>query len=743
MGRKIEDWSEKRIIEKLKHISISTGKYPSENTIKKINPELVCIINRNCWKYGKGFLYYNTLLGFKPSKPTKWTNEKILLKLNPIIASLGRFPKVKEIIKFNSPLASVMQKNGMQFYRDMFNVKITQKSPGYWSEERIVIELKKIIERIGRFPKHKEIKDSSPGLDGAMHYHGGTFHFYKILGIPKEERGNYGISDDWGKLEKVLIEKFGEMISVGTFPGDALLLRHKLSHIVQRFGGIKEVARKLGCNPNRCWISRDGHQLDSIIELIVDEYLYSRQIWHKPHLKFSDNHNYRCDQFLGEKTYLEVWGYPESPKKINKLYNEIRKKKEKIYCDLGINLIPIEGYKMHKGNIFLIEKQLDDLFLSYGFSVDKKNDFDLDVISKSSGCSWTQELVITELKKVIEKIGDYPTQLQIVQYGCAGLMGAVARFGGNNYFRKSMNYKDITKPKGYWNEQTVLEKLKEIIKIIGKFPTRDYLQTISPGLPNAIFKYGGFNHFRTLLKCKIVHITKWSDEDIIKQLKEVILEIGHFPSLLEMNALDKNQLCSAISRNGGLDWFRNKLGFDDRCTRWNDEEILKQIRDIIADIGCFPTQIWMKQNDRQDLLSALTKRGGSEKYKRLLGCKTWRRQVGWNEESIAKELSNIADKINRFPNASDLKNMSRFDLLTAIYQDKGFDYFRNVFGLDSRFDWSEDKILKQLKEIIFKIGHYPTAVEMGQMNKKDLILAIRRNGGTSRFKRLMGYLKKL
>lgn len=115
------------------------------------------------------------------------------------------------------------------------------------------------------------------------------------------------------------------------------------------------------------------------------------------------------------------------------------------------------------------------------------------------------------------------------------------------------------KNNGYWNEETILEELKPVIEMLGHFPTAKKLININrEDLRTAISEHGGLNYFRKLLGHKPPQkpVGFWTDNNIIEEVTPVIIKLGHFPLSRELHDMKKSSLAHAISRNGGFIKFR-------------------------------------------------------------------------------------------------------------------------------------------------------------------------------------------
>ncbi len=200
---------------------------------------------------------------------------------------------------------------------------------------------------------------------------------------------------------------------------------------------------------------------------------------------------------------------------------------------------------------------------------------------------WNQEIIIEELLKIINKIGHFPTSPELRLINKKGLTNAIYKYGGSNKFRQLMGYKLLLKTNGYWTEEVITKELKEIIKKIGHFPSANEIRTIKiSGLLGAIRSNGGLTKYCLLFNYDLSRTPRkyWTDKKIIEELKIIINKICHFPSIYEFSIINRYDLFRAIRFHGGINKFRELLGYDvtsqlsyiNKRGR-NTEKILKQI----------------------------------------------------------------------------------------------------------------------------------------------------------------------
>lgn len=300
---------------------------------------------------------------------------------------------------------------------------------------------------------------------------------------------------------------------------------------------------------------------------------------------------------------------------------------------------------------------------------------------------WNEELVKDELKKVINDISHFPTYSELEILKKHSLSFNIVKYGGINKFRTLFGYDLIRQQNGYWTYENIIKEIQNIIDKTGHFPTDAELKDIKKSkLSNIIHSYGGITKFRTLMKYELSYKPDgyWTNESIIKKLKEVISELGHFPTHSEFKSINIRGLEHAISEHGGFTKFRKLMGYkllQKPRGYWNDEVIVNELKEICTNLGHFPTQKELISISQCGLSVAVAKHGGLTKYCLLFNYdlnKTPRSY--WNDKIIVKELKIIVDKLNHFPTKNELISMERCDLWWAIRFHGGINKFRETCG---------------------------------------------------------------
>ena len=175
---------------------------------------------------------------------------------------------------------------------------------------------------------------------------------------------------------------------------------------------------------------------------------------------------------------------------------------------------------------------------------------------------------------------------------------------------------------------------------------------------------------------------------------------------------------------------------------WSDNTIKIEIQDVINNLGYFPTYGNLANLNRYDLSRAISKHGGFPKFELLMGFNIKRKRAYWTDDVIKIEIQKIIDSFGNFPTHDKLASIGRNDLSVAIVRHGGYTKFRKMFLFEPikmpNYYWTNKKIIKNLKNIINDINHFPSISELIKLNKNDLVSAISRKGGFNNFRTILG-----
>ena len=109
-----------------------------------------------------------------------------------------------------------------------------------------------------------------------------------------------------------------------------------------------------------------------------------------------------------------------------------------------------------------IEINLNKLFSSIGFDVSVKENLLYDQNIEETikhFCYWTFNNTLKELNDIIEEIGHFPSQKELLKIKKSTLINAMRKYGGVKRFREIVNLKDTRNEIGHYTREVILSEI--------------------------------------------------------------------------------------------------------------------------------------------------------------------------------------------------------------------------------------------------------------------------------------------
>lgn len=316
----------------------------------------------------------------------------------------------------------------------------TRSNSNKWNENRVIEELKIIINQLGYFPSKADFDYLNRNdLRGAINKFGGDKKFISICKAKsKAEFKNIkpaGYWKNWKNIEPEL-EKICK--SIGRFPSkvDFFGLGYRdLYSALKYHGTLKAIASKFGFDYKyqNQFFTLDGDYVLSIYEVLFDNFLYLNKIPHEVNgvIDTEAVKTFRYDFLIhGEKKiYVEIWGLSNSKTQKSKKYDEKRIEKEKFYRSKGLKLVSVEP-DLFDGDFYLIYENLKSFCINSGI---KKEDFYLNenYIELFIAKAYSFEILYNDILPFIDlNNGFMPTASFLKQNGATKLISKIRKFGG-------------------------------------------------------------------------------------------------------------------------------------------------------------------------------------------------------------------------------------------------------------------------------------------------------------------------
>lgn len=242
-----------------------------------------------------------------------------------------------------------------------------------------------------------------------------------------------------------------------------------------------------------------------------------------------------------------------------------------------------------------------------------------------------------------------------------------------------------------------------------------------------------------------VHTKRGGVEGYERALREIVDELGRFPTVGELHQHGHASLYQLLKRTGGLDAWARKLGVDppQLVRPRSDAELDRELRGLVAELGRFPEpaelgpdQRWMWQRMRAG--------EGAHVWAERLGVPAPRaagqRRQRTDDEAL-QALQEIVGELGRFPRPSELKGPGRFWISEHVRRRGGVQRWAARLGVPApsqRRMRPESEVEQTLRELVARYGHFPTFTQMRAAGHDWLYHRIRASGGPERWAQRVG-----
>jgi hypothetical protein len=316
-----------------------------------------------------------------------------------------------------------------------------------------------------------------------------------------------------------------------------------------------------------------------------------------------------------------------------------------------------------------------------------------------------------------ENNGDFPSHKRLSELGYLSLAASICTYhGGYPTVRKRMGYELVRVPNGHYKERSTVEwELKRIIKKLGHFPTSKEIKKNSRGsLVNSIYKHhGGVPEVRERMgygsdKRPIGYLRDW--KNITVELSIIISKLGHFPTHTELGEFNETSLSSAIIKQGGISEVRRKMGYDElrrSPNYWKDwENVEEGLRKAIKkNNGEFPDDGLLRKLGFSGIADAIKRyHGGYPIVRKKMGYDPIIREPNYwlKWENTSKELVEAIERNNGvFPTQRRFVELGCSSLYCSIAK-----YHGGIAAVRERIGYNEkmrNKLARELEGIVESI----------------------------------------
>ncbi len=376
--------------------------------------------------------------------------------------------------------------------------------------------------------------------------------------------------------------------------------------------------------------------------------------------------------------------------------------------------------------------------------------------TRKSEIEWTEDELSDELKKFSIENNGFPTQATLRKQKRSDLEKAISRSSKNIHeWAEHLGYTPCQKPKGYWKDFENLRREIEKIIVNNKFPTSEMIaNNIGHRARHAIYAYHG-ESIATLAKrmgYEPPNFLVATDGHYVQSGNEYIVDeflynhgIQHEVGGLIAPGVNQYKYDFKIGEYYLEIWGYESNRIDGICGVYNKKRKEKEEFYRSKSLKLISINAEFFQQSAKDicldLFNLLTSCGivCGDTPKEFDISNIQKHAYYWSEDRILRELKIILNDIGKVPSWEELRNAGRGDLADAIKRYGGFSKFRILLGQKIRSGWDDEKIECELKKIIAEDKKFPIQSRLKELERWDLLRAINRSGGFVKWHIKMGF----
>ena len=388
----------------------------------------------------------------------------------------------------------------------------------------------------------------------------------------------------------------------------------------------------------------------------------------------------------------------------------------------------------------------------------------------------------------------WPSYREFIAGGAKGLREAIARIGGPNYWAEEMGLADSPQPRGgvvRWNDESIEAALRPLLAGRDSWPTRtEFAQAGLRGLGEVLREREDTHRWAERMgvtpplqlykpskrrRAAKPHTPaspqrpwpRWTEQTIAAALGEFLQGRDDWPKHSEFVAAGRKGLYHAIIRHGGsqawaqrmgVQWVERKSSHHESV--WTEPRIRAELTRFLEGRSVWPTTREFNGDGHRQLLSAMRRGGGTEKWRAEFGLpraphrrsvptsprapkKSPVREPRWTDERIEAAIAPLIHELGYWPTKSEFHRAGQGRALSAVYDHGGSARWQKRFGVrphrpsgpvPDRTQWTEQQIEIELRTLIAHTGYWPTEKQLREHVPRGLYSAVIRHGGVRKWR---------
>lgn len=186
-------WTLERVLDTCRKLTQDNGRFPTQKELNVLNGDLKGLIG-GINNHG-GMTKIQQLLGIEDiaKRQNYWNKEVVLTEARKIVDELGYLPTQQQLDKMGHSklVAAIAKYSSLTEVRKKLGLEQNKAPNGYWTEQKILKECRKLIKEQGNLPSQKTLRELGyQDLSSQIERNGGYYYFREKLGLKPLYKGH-------------------------------------------------------------------------------------------------------------------------------------------------------------------------------------------------------------------------------------------------------------------------------------------------------------------------------------------------------------------------------------------------------------------------------------------------------------------------------------------------------------------------------------------------------------------------
>jgi hypothetical protein len=215
---------------------------------------------------------------------------------------------------------------------------------------------------------------------------------------------------------------------------------------------------------------------------------------------------------------------------------------------------------------------------------------------------------------------------------------------------------------------------------------------------------------------------RYSNEELLDEIRKVTEELGHTPSLAEFREKGKYSASTYYSRFGSWNKAVKKAGYEanEPDSKVSKKKLVEELHRLADEIDKKPTAVDMNKHGKYWRSTYKNRFGSWNKSLEAAGFEPENTGATITDEDLIQEVERIAERLGKPPGFQDMEDLGKYDPSTYARRFGSWNEALTTAGFEPNTQGSlisEEELLNEIDRLSHKLGSTPSAREMDREGK--------------------------